>query len=83
MLDRPATPAAALQRAATIGREAGLCHVYLGNLTGVGGEDTLCPHCGETVVSRRGFRVVAMAIDGGCCRACGGKVAGVGMGDTP
>jgi pyruvate formate lyase activating enzyme len=83
MLDRPATPAAALQRAATIGREAGLCHVYLGNLTGVGGEDTLCPHCGETVVSRRGFRVVAMAIDGGCCRACGGTVAGVGMGDTP
>lgn len=82
MLDRPATPAATLQRAAAIGREAGLCHIYLGNLVGVGGEDTLCPHCGETVLRRRGFRVLAMAIEGGRCRACGGTVAGVGMGES-
>jgi pyruvate formate lyase activating enzyme len=79
MLDRPPTPAATLQRAAAIGREAGLRHVYVGNLPVEGGEDTRCPHCGETVIRRQGFRLLTMEVRQGCCRACGGTIAGVGL----
>jgi len=80
MLDRPATPAATLQQAATIGREAGLQHVYLGNLAMAGGEDTCCPHCQATVIRRRGFQLLDQALDHGRCRACGGAIAGIGLG---
>ena len=79
MLDRPATPAATLQRAAAIGREAGLQHVYVGNLPVAGGEDTRCPHCGAKVIRRRGFRLLDQAIDHGRCRSCGGVIAGIGL----
>ncbi len=79
MLDRPATPPTTLQRAAAIGREAGLHYVYVGNLPVAGGEDTRCPHCGATVIQRRGFRLLAMDVQQGCCRVCGGKIAGVGL----
>jgi pyruvate formate lyase activating enzyme len=80
MLDRPPTPAATLRRAAAIGREAGLHHVYVGNLPVAGGEDTCCPHCGVTVIRRRGFQLLGQAIENGHCRSCGGAIAGVGMG---
>ena len=80
MLDGPATPAATLQQAAAIGREAGLHHVYLGNLPMAGGEDTLCPHCQATVIQRRGFHLLAQSVDHGRCRACGGAIAGIGLG---
>jgi pyruvate formate lyase activating enzyme len=80
MLDCPATPAGTLQQAAAIGREAGLHHVYLGNLPMAGGEDTLCPHCQATVIQRRGFHLLAQAVDLGRCRACGGAIAGIGLG---
>lgn len=79
MLDRPATPAETLLRAAAIGREAGLRHVYLGNLPAAGGEDTRCPHCAETIIRRRGFRLLARETVNGHCRFCGGVVAGVGL----
>jgi pyruvate formate lyase activating enzyme len=80
MLDRPATPAGTLEQAAAIGREAGLHHVYLGNLPMTGGEDTFCPHCQATVIRRRGFRLLDRALDHGRCRACGGTIAGIGLG---
>jgi len=57
MLDRPPTPAATLRRAAAIGMDAGLQHVYVGNLPIEGGEDTFCPHCRKMVIRRRGFQL--------------------------
>ena len=36
-----------------------------------GGEDTVCPHCGATVIRRRGFSLLAQAIEHGRCRGCG------------
>jgi len=80
MLDRPATPPQTLYHAAQIGRDAGLQYVYLGNLYGAGGEDTLCPHCGAPAIRRQGFRLLAQDVVNGCCRACGGAIAGVGLG---
>jgi pyruvate formate lyase activating enzyme len=33
-----------------------LAYVYTGNIAGEK-NDTLCPHCGKTLISRRGYRV--------------------------
>ena len=73
------TTAADLIRAAAIGRDQGLRYVYAGNLPGVVGglEDTRCPSCGATVISRRGFRVCHRAQDvEGRCLACRSPIAG-------
>jgi len=79
MLDRPPTSAASLNKAANIGREAGLNYVYVGNLPVVGGEDTICPHCGTVVIRRRGFQLVERAVRDNCCHRCGGVIAGIGL----
>ena len=68
-----------LLRAARIGRDAGLRYVYAGNIPGaVGGlEDTLCPHCGERLIRRRGFRIIDYRLDAaGRCPACATPIPG-------
>ena len=67
----PPTPLETLRRARALGREAGLHFVYLGNIEEPGGEDTTCPGCGATVVSRDRYRVAARATEGGRCASCG------------
>jgi pyruvate formate lyase activating enzyme len=68
-----------LLRAARIGRDAGLRYVYAGNIPGaVGGlEDTLCPHCGERLIRRRGFRIIDYRLDAaGRCPSCATPIPG-------
>jgi pyruvate formate lyase activating enzyme len=76
LTSRPRTPVETLRRARRIGREAGLRHVYEGNVPGEG-EDTSCPGCGRTVISRVGFRVTGNRLGDGRCPDCGAAVAGV------
>ena len=68
----PPTPVATLQNARRIGMEADLRYVYLGNVPGVEGENTVCPVCGKTVIERTGYniRIVGVA-PGGKCKHCG------------
>jgi len=77
LTDLPPTPVATLERAWEIGREAGLHYVYLGNVPGHPGESTVCPGCGEVVIRRVGFRVIANALRGGACAGCGRAIPGV------
>jgi pyruvate formate lyase activating enzyme len=79
MQDRRATAATTLQRAYELGREAGLRYVYVGNLPGAHLEDTLCPHCGQTVIGRWGFQVTQRRIQDGKCSQCGTVIDGVGL----
>lgn len=74
----PRTSRAALHRAATIGREAGLQFVYVGNLPEAGGlENTHCPECGEVLIERSGFFVRRNRLTpGGQCPSCGAAVPG-------
>jgi pyruvate formate lyase activating enzyme len=68
-----------LLRAAEIGRQAGLRYIYAGNLPGrVGGqEDTHCPHCEETVISRYGYSIQDYRLtSGGCCPRCSTQIPG-------
>jgi len=68
-----------LLRAAGIGRQAGLRYIYAGNLPGMIGdlEDTHCPHCGETLISRYGYfiRDYRLTPDGRCPR-CAAQIPG-------
>lgn len=81
------TPVRALLRAAEIGREEGLRHVYTGNLPGrVGdGETTFCSSCRRPLVERRGFRVVSRSVgEDGRCPGCGTRIPGLwGRGSAP
>lgn len=77
MTDRGATPSATLQRARQIGMAEGLEYVFVGNIPGEGGEDTICPKCNRTVVERRGFSIVSKHLDNGKCGNCGTEIAGV------
>jgi len=79
MLDRPPTPPRTLRLAWEKGKESGLRHVYIGNMTGVAGEETLCPGCGEVLLRRHGFDVENIGMDRGACRSCGTHVEGKGM----
>lgn len=74
--DLSATPLDTLERARAIGREAGLHYVYFGNVDVPGGEDTVCPNCGTTVIERRGYstRIEAVTTDDHCVQ-CGFALA--------
>ena len=78
MTDRGATPAATLLRACEIGTAEGLAFVYAGNVPGGVGrwENTRCPGCAETLIERRGFRVVANRLRGGACPKCSRAIPG-------
>jgi pyruvate formate lyase activating enzyme len=80
MSERPATASDALVRAATLARSEGMRFVYAGNRPGDVGEfeDTRCPGCGFTLVSRRGYVVQRVAVDAtGACARCARPVPGV------
>ncbi len=79
LTDRPPTPISTVLRARDIGLEAGLQYVYVGNVPGLGGEDTLCPACGEALIVRTGFRVRHNRATGGVCAHCGARIAGIGL----
>ena len=79
LLDRPSTPVETLLQAREIGTGAGLKYVYTGNIPGHGGEDTICPGCGRTVIARQGFRITAENMAAGHCRDCGTPIHGIGM----
>lgn len=80
------TSVAALQRAAEIGRAAGLKFVYAGNAHGRVGdwENTRCPDCGATVIERTGFQVTEnRLLDGGICPDCRCVLPGLWEPRTP
>jgi pyruvate formate lyase activating enzyme len=80
MFDVPPTPLETLRRAADLGREAGLVHVYVGNAPELGLEDTACAGCGRTLIERRGYRVRTHLTDDGRCPGCGRLLAGRDLG---
>lgn len=67
----PPTPMDTLTRACEAAREK-LRYVYLGNQPDPRYNNTHCPACGETVISRRGYRTEIAGW--GVCGKCGGEV---------
>lgn len=67
----PATPDDTLLLARGLARDAGVQHVYIGNSSIPGGEDTLCPGCGGTLIQREGFSVAQNRLERNRCPDCG------------
>lgn len=79
MTHPPRTSVDDLDRAYAAGKEAGLRHVYPGNLHGAVGdrENTRCPKCNTTLIERRGFYVLKNHMNGAQCPHCGETIAGI------
>jgi pyruvate formate lyase activating enzyme len=67
----PATSIKTLEQAAAFGRTAGLRFVYIGNVPGHAGRNTICPQCGRTAIHRGDPGVVGIWVRDGLCEACG------------
>ncbi|MHB1003104.1 MAG: AmmeMemoRadiSam system radical SAM enzyme [Thermoleophilia bacterium] len=65
------TPIETLERAAAIGRAAGLDFVYVGNVPGHPGENTICPRCGRVAIRRDGYALSEVNVREGYCAFCG------------
>ena len=76
LLNLPPTPIETLDRARKIGLKAGLKYVYQGNVPGEG-ENTNCPKCGKTLITRRGYEVIRFDVGNGKCPRCGTNIDGV------
>ena len=78
MRDRPPTPPATLSRARSIARRNGVRYAYTGNVRDRRGETTLCHECGEELIVRDRYTLLAWHLDErGACRRCGARCAGV------
>ena len=72
-MDRPATPSGSLELAHRLASEK-LQFVYLGNVMGMAGSDSQCPHCGAALVRRTGYSISIDKLKGDSCAACGAKL---------
>ncbi len=67
----PATPIKTLERGMALGKAAGLRFVYVGNVPGHAGRNTVCPACGRTVIQRGEPKIDSTGLRDGRCAICG------------
>lgn len=72
----PPTPPETLTSARRMALNEGLHYVYVGNLPGLGFENTYCPSCKNLLVGRQGFTVTENIMENGRCKNCGEKIPG-------
>jgi pyruvate formate lyase activating enzyme len=77
VLDRPRTPPGTLSRARKQALEAGIKHVYTGNVHDPQGQSTRCAGCSAEVIGRDGYTLGAWKLsETGHCIQCGQAMAG-------
>jgi pyruvate formate lyase activating enzyme len=77
MLNVPATPPQTLKRARRLAMEAGLHHVYTGNMHDVEGGTTYCHACREPLIIRDWYEVLEYRVTAeGSCPSCAARLAG-------
>jgi pyruvate formate lyase activating enzyme len=77
LTEHPPTPVETLHRAREIGKAAGLKYIYTGNVHDRGGEDTICPQCGKTLIKRAGYSIEKNLMAAGSCPDCSTVIAGL------
>jgi pyruvate formate lyase activating enzyme len=76
MTDKPRTPSATLERARAQAKEAGIHHVYTGNVHDAQGQSTWCSGCGALLVERDGYELGKWGMKEGACGSCSLPVPG-------
>ena len=77
MRDRPSTPPATLTRCREIALRNGVRYAYTGNVHDAAGDTTFCHSCGDALIERDWYDLIAWHIDErGRCRRCGTPCAG-------
>ena len=76
MTDHPDTPLGTLETTWSIGRQAGLQYVYIGNARSALGSNTFCPACGAVVIERDMYETRLRGVEGKC-PSCGVQIPGV------
>ncbi|QDF97149.1 AmmeMemoRadiSam system radical SAM enzyme [Azoarcus sp. DD4] len=77
LTDLPPTPPETLSRARRIALDAGLHHVYTGNVHDADGGTTFCAGCGAALIVRDWYQILQYRVsDSGCCPDCGRQLAG-------
>ncbi len=78
MRDVPHTPASTLKRARRVALDAGLRHVYTGNVHDKSTQSTYCYGCGGLLIGRDWYHLSDWNLAGdGSCAACGEPCSGV------
>jgi len=72
-MNLPPTPLASLSLAYKIATEK-LNYVYLGNVVGMEGSNSTCPHCGAMLIERLGYSTRIRDLDGNRCAKCGAEL---------
>lgn len=68
----PPTPPEVLFRARHIALQAGLNHVYTGNISDPGRDSSYCSTCGTRVIGRNWYELTSWSLDEtGACKKCG------------
>ena len=75
MQDHQYTTLHTLERAKHIAKEAGLLHVYMGNVPVHG--DTYCPDCNTLLIDRTGYAIAQNNLIDGHCPKCNRAIEGV------
>jgi pyruvate formate lyase activating enzyme len=76
--DLAQTPIKVMEAAWQTGQKCGLKYVYIDNLPGHDGNNTVCPSCKTVVIRRLGFKVMENSLKkGGVCAKCASKIPGV------
>jgi len=76
MQNVPPTSRATLRRARTLAKEAGVRHVYTGNVHDPDGDTTFCAGCGTALIVRDWYEILAWNLEEGSCPDCGTPCAG-------
>jgi pyruvate formate lyase activating enzyme len=77
------TPISTLTAAASLARDVGLRHVYVGNVAEPDSAATFCARCGEKLIGREDFAITEWHLVEGRCPRCKHALAGVGLEDFP
>lgn len=71
MRNIPPTPLGTLLHARKLAKEAGLRHVYTGNIPDSESSASYCSSCGQLLISRKGYQTEIIGLDGsGRCSRC-------------
>ena len=78
MRDKARTPKETLLRARALAKDAGIHHVYCGNVHDKHSATTYCPSCHKALIERDWHQILSWRMaQGGHCADCGTAIAGI------